>query len=162
MSNPQVRPIPEDMHTLTPHLVCANALEAIEFYKRAFNATEGGVMLTPDGKLMHAQIRIGDSALMLMEENKAWGAVGPASLGGSPVTIHMYVRDADATFKQAVAAGAISKMEPADMFWGDRYGVLTDPYGHSWAVATHTRDVSPEEMKAAIAQMGGCSDAAPQ
>jgi PhnB protein len=162
MSNPQVRPIPEDMHTLTPHIVCANALEAIEFYKRAFNATEGGVMLTPDGKMMHGQIRIGDSALMLMEENKTWGAIGPASLGGSPVTIHMYVKDVDATYKQAIAAGATAKMEPADMFWGDRYGVLTDPYGHSWSIATHVRDVSMEEMKAATAKMGDCPGDAPQ
>lgn len=160
--NAQVRAIPEDMHSLTPHLVCANALEAIEFYKRAFGATEGGVMLTPDGKLMHGMIRIGDSALMLMEENKAWGALGPTMLGGSPVTIHLYVNNCDEVYKKALAAGAIAKMPPADMFWGDRYGVLTDPFGHSWSIATHIRDVSPEEMQAAVANMDGCSDAVPQ
>ena len=160
--NAQVRAIPEDMHTLTPHLVCAKPLEAIEFYKKAFGATEAGVMLTPDGKMMHGMIRIGDSALMLMEENQQWGALGPTLLGGSPVTIHLYVNDCDEVFKKALAAGAIAKMPPADMFWGDRYGVLTDPFGHSWSIATHIRDVSPEEMQAAVTGMTGCSDAAPQ
>ena len=157
-----VRAIPEDMHSLTPHLVCKNALDAIAFYKRAFGATDAGVMLTPDGKLMHAMLRIGDSAVMLMEENKDWGALGPTMLGGSPVTLHMYVNNCDESFAKAVAAGATAKMEPVDMFWGDRYGVLTDPYGHNWAIATHTREVSPEEMQAAIAEMSGCGDAAPK
>ena len=160
--NAQVRAIPEDMHSLTPHLVCAGALDAMAFYKRAFGATEGAVMLAPDGKLMHGMVRIGDSALMLMEENKAWGSLGPALLGGSPVTIHLYVNNCDAVFAKAVAEGATVKMAPADMFWGDRYGVLTDPFGHNWAIATHIRDASPEEMKAAISQMSGCPDAAPQ
>ena len=160
--NAQVRAIPEDMHSLTPHLVCANALDAIEFYKRAFNATGEQIMLTPDGKLMHGMVRIGDSALMLMEENKEWGAIGPQMLGGSPMTIHLYVKNCDEVFAKAIAAGGTAKMPPADMFWGDRYGVLTDPYGHSWAIATHMRDVPPEEMQAAIASMSGCSDAAPQ
>ncbi len=162
MSTSPVRPIPEDMHSLTPHLVCADALKAIEFYKRAFGATDGGVMLSPDGRLMHGMVRIGDSALMLMEENPAWGSNGPTKLGGSPVTIHMYVKDADAVFKQAVAEGATARMEPADMFWGDRYGVLTDPFGHNWAIATHIRDVSPEEMQTEAAKMAECSGAAPQ
>jgi PhnB protein len=162
MMNAQVKAIPEDMHSLTPHLVCVNALEAIEFYKRAFGAKDGGVMLTPDGKLMHAQIRIGDSCVMLMEENKQWGALGPTSLGGSPVTLHLYVNDCDAVYAKAVAEGATDKMAPSDMFWGDRYGVLVDPYGHNWAIATHVRDVSPEDMQAAIAKMSECADAAPQ
>ena len=162
MSNSQVRPIPEDMHTLTPHIVCADALKAIDYYKRAFNATEAGIMMTPDGKLMHGMIRIGDSALMLMEQNEAWGARGPALLGGSPVTIHLYVKDVDAVFKRAVAEGATATMEPVDMFWGDRYGVLTDPFGHSWSIATHMRDVSPEEMQAEASKMGDCGGAAPQ
>jgi uncharacterized glyoxalase superfamily protein PhnB len=148
------------MHTLTPHLVCANALEAIQYYKRAFGAVEGGTMLTPDGKLMHAQIRIGDSALMLMEENKDWGALGPKTLGGSPITIHLYVKDVDAVYAKAVAEGGTAKMEPADMFWGDRYGVLIDPFGHNWSIATHVKDATPEEMQAAIANMGDCSGAA--
>ncbi len=157
--NAQVRAIPEDMHSLTPHLVCANALEAMEFYERAFGATGAERMLTPDGKLMHGMLRIGDSAMMLMEENKEWGAIGPASLGGSPVTIHLYVRNADEVFAKAVAEGATSVMAPTDMFWGDRYGVVKDPYGHSWSIATHIRDVSPEEMQEAAAKMGDCGGA---
>jgi PhnB protein len=162
MMNAQVRAIPEDMHTITPHLVCADALKAIEFYKRAFGAVEGGIMLTTDGKLMHGQIRIGDSSLMLMEENKQWECIGPNSLGGTPVTIHLYVKDCDAVYAKAVAEGATSKMAPADMFWGDRYSVVTDPFGHCWSIATHTRDVSMEEMQAAAAKMGDCAGAAPQ
>lgn len=160
--NARVQAIPEDMHTLTPHLVCAKPLEAIEFYKRAFGATDEHVMLTPDGKMMHGMVRIGDSALMLLEENPEWGALGPTMLGGSPVTIHLYVNNCDDVFNKAVAEGATAKMPPADMFWGDRYGVLTDPFGHSWSIATHLRDVSPEEMQAAIGGMGGCSDATAQ
>jgi PhnB protein len=162
MSNTQVRPIPEDMHTLTPHLVCADALKAIDYYKRAFGAKDEAVMKAPNGMLMHAMVRIGDSALMLMEENKQWGAMGPKLLGGSPVTIHLYVNDVDAVFAKAVAEGGTAKMEPADMFWGDRYGVLIDPFGHSWSIATHVKDATPEEMQAAMANMGECGDAAPQ
>ncbi len=158
MSNPNVRPIPEGMHSLTPHLVCADALGAIEFYKRAFDATAAASILTPDGRLMHGQIRIGDSVLMLMEENKDWGCLGPKSLGGSSVTIHLYVNDVDAVYKQAIAAGATVKMEPADQFWGDRYGALIDPYGHNWSIATHVRDMSPEEMKAGMNSMGDCPE----
>ncbi|MES2319222.1 MAG: VOC family protein [Pseudomonadota bacterium] len=158
----KVQPIPEDMHTLTPHLVCADALKAIDFYKRAFGATGEATMMTEDGRLMHGMVRIGDSALMLMEENKDWGALGPTMLGGSPVTIHMYVKDVDAVFAKAVAEGATAKMPPADMFWGDRYGVLTDPFGHSWSIATHVKDATPEEMKAEMAKMGECGGAAAQ
>jgi uncharacterized glyoxalase superfamily protein PhnB len=159
MNATTVKPIPEDMHSLTPHLVCKDALGAIEFYVRAFGAKDPARMLTPDGKLMHAMVRIGDSALMLMEENPQWGSLGPATLGGSPVTIHLYVTDVDAAYARAVKEGATAKMEPADMFWGDRYGVLTDPYGHNWALATHMRDVPPEEMQAEMAKMAGCGDA---
>jgi PhnB protein len=157
MSTPAVKPIPEGMHTLTPHLVCAGAAEAIEFYKRAFNAVELGRMPAPDGKLMHAMVKIGDSMLMLVDENPQFGMLGATALKGSPVTIHMYVEDADATFSQAVAAGATVQMPLADMFWGDRYGRVQDPFGHSWSIATHKRDMSPEEMKAAMsnAQCGG-------
>ncbi|SAK64225.1 glyoxalase/bleomycin resistance protein/dioxygenase superfamily protein [Caballeronia temeraria] len=152
MSNPAVKPIPEGMHSLTPHLVCAGAAEAIEFYKRAFGAVELGRMPAPDGKLMHAMVKIGDSTLMLVDEFPQFGSVGPKALKGSPVTIHLYVEDADATVKQAEAAGAKVTMPVADMFWGDRYGRLEDPFGHQWSVATHTRDMTPEEMKQAMAQ----------
>ncbi|WP_244815923.1 VOC family protein [Caballeronia sp. Lep1P3] len=152
MSQSAVKPIPEGMHSLTPHLVCAGAAEAIEFYKRAFGAVELGRMPGRDGKLMHAMVRIGDSALMLVDEHPNFGMLGAAAFKGSPVTIHLYVEDADATVKQAEAAGARVTMPVADMFWGDRYGRLEDPFGHQWSVATHTRDVSPEDMKRAMAE----------
>jgi uncharacterized glyoxalase superfamily protein PhnB len=151
-----VKPIPEGMHSLTPHLVCKGAGDAIEFYKRAFNAVEIGRMPGPDGKLMHAQIRIGDSALMLVDEMPDWGVLGPKTLGGSPVTIHLYVEDADAAFTQAEAAGAKVKMPLADMFWGDRYGQVEDPFGHYWSIATHTRDLTPDEIRAGMAEMKDC------
>ncbi|MFA5914764.1 MAG: VOC family protein [Burkholderiales bacterium] len=147
----QVKPIPEGMHSLTPHLVCAGAAEAIEFYKKAFGAIEGGRLPGPNGKLMHAMLHIGDSALMLVDEMRDCNALGPKALKGSPVTIHLYVEDVDACVERAVAAGAKITMPVEDMFWGDRYGRLEDPFGHQWSVATHKREVSPEEMKQAMA-----------
>lgn len=155
MSTPKVQPIPEGMHTLTPHLVCAGAASAIEFYKKAFNATGGQVLPGPDGKLMHAELRIGDSTLMLMDEFPEMGGFGPKSLKGSPVTLHMYVENVDAVVAQAVAAGAKVTMPVADMFWGDRYGQLEDPFGHKWSVATHIQDLSPQEIQQGMAKMGG-------
>lgn len=149
----QVKPIPDDMHTVTPHLVCAGAADAIAFYKKAFNATEVGRLPGPQGKLMHAMIRIGGSAVMLADEFPDWGSFGPKSLKGSPVTIHLYVEDVDAFVKRAVAAGAKITMPLDDMFWGDRYCKLEDPFGHHWSVATHIRDVSPEEMTQAMQKM---------
>lgn len=148
-TRPPVKPIPDGMHSLTPHLICANASDAIDFYKRAFGAEEVSRLTMPDGKLMHAMLRIGNSALMLMDENPAWGAKGPVALTNSPVSIHLYVEDVDAAFARAVAAGASVKMPPGDMFWGDRFGALTDPFGHSWSIATHIKDVSPEQAQAA-------------
>jgi uncharacterized glyoxalase superfamily protein PhnB len=152
---PNVKPIPDGMHTVTPHLVCAGAADAIEFYKKAFNAVEGGRLPGPNGRLMHAWIRIEGSAVMLVDEMPEWGAVGPKSLKGSPVTIHLYVENVDAFVKRAVAAGAKVTMPVADQFWGDRYGKLEDPFGHHWSVATHIRDVSVEEMQQAMKRMGG-------
>lgn len=146
----KVEPIPKDMHTITPHLVCAGAADAIDFYVKAFGAVEAARLPGPDGKLMHGMVRIGDSALMLVDENAEWGALGPKALGGTAVTIHLYVDNADAVFERAVAAGATAKMPVTEMFWGDRYGVLIDPFGHSWSVATHVRDATPEEMRAAM------------
>jgi PhnB protein len=154
MPNPTVKAIPEGMHSLTPHLVCAGAADAIEFYKKAFNAVEMTRVPGPSGKLMHAAVRIGDSLLMLVDESPDWGALGPKTLKGSPVTIHLQVEDVDAVVDQAVAAGAKVTMPVADMFWGDRYGVLEDPFGHHWSVATHTRDVTPQEIQQAMQQMG--------
>lgn len=147
------QPIPEGMHSVTPHLVCEGAAEAIEFYKKAFGATEGGRMAGPGGKIMHAQIRIGDSAIMLVDDFPEWGSQGPKALKGSPVTIHLYVPDADAVFKQAVEAGATVKMPLEDMFWGDRYGMVVDPFGHKWSIATHKRDVPIAEMEEAMRKM---------
>ena len=155
MSTAKVKSIPDGMQTVTPHLVCGGAADAIEFYKKAFNAVE--VMRVPgaDGKLMHAQIKICDSSVMLVDENPAWGMLGPKSLKGTPVTIHLYAEDVDAFVARAVAAGAKVTMAVADMFWGDRYGVIEDPFGHSWSVACHIRDVSIEELQQAALNMGG-------
>ena len=140
---------------MTPHIVCSGAADAIEFYKKAFNAVEVARLPGPDGKLMHADVRIGDSTVMLVDESPDWGCHGPRSLKGSPVTLHLYVDDVDAVVAQAVRAGAKITMPVDDMFWGDRYGKLEDPFGHQWSVATHIRDVSPEEMKQAMEQMCG-------
>jgi PhnB protein len=156
MSNSAVKPIPEGMHSLTPHIIVAGAAEAIEFYKKAFNAIEQVRMPGPGGKLMHASLKIGDSTLMLVDEMPDCGggpSLGPKALKGSPVVLHLYVDDADATIAQAEAAGAKVTMPATDMFWGDRYGQVEDPFGHRWSVATHKRDVTPEEMKQAMAQM---------
>lgn len=141
-----VQAVPEGMHTLTPHLICAGAAAAIDFYKKAFGAVELTRMPGPGNRIMHASIRIGDSVMMLADEFPEYGGKGPTLLGGSPVTLHIYVPNADAVFAQAVAAGAAVKMPMADMFWGDRYGQVTDPFGHSWSIATHMHDYTPEQM----------------
>lgn len=156
MSQPS--PIPHGMHTVTPHIVCAGAGNAIDFYKKAFGAEEIMRLPGPEGKLMHGAIRIGDSVIMLADEYPEWGSVGPNTRGGTSVTIHLYVQDADRQFNQAVAAGCTARMPLADMFWGDRYGIVQDPFGHQWAIATHVRDVSPEEIQAAASK--GCPDPA--
>ena len=155
MSTKKVKPIPDGSHSVTPHLVCAGAADAIEFYKKAFNAVEILRLPGPQGKLMHAEVRIGDSAVMLVDESPEWGMLGPKSLKGSPVTIHLYVEDVDAFIARAVGAGAKITMPIADMFWGDRYGTLEDPFGHRWSVGTHIRDVSPEEMQQAAQKLCG-------
>jgi PhnB protein len=145
--------IPQGMHSVTPHLVCAGAAKAIEFYKQAFGAEEGARLPGPDGRLMHASVKIGDSQVMLVDEMPEWGALGPKSLKGTPVTIHLYVEDVDALVARAVKAGAKVTMPVADQFWGDRYGKLEDPFGHHWSVATHVRDVSMEEAQKAMREM---------
>ena len=154
MTRTPVKPIPEDMHTLTPHLVCDGAAAAIEFYRKAFGAVEASRLPGPDGRLAHAMVRIGDSALMLSDEWPDMGSLGPKSLKSSPVTLHLYVADVDATVAQAVAAGATVTLPVADMFWGDRYGRLRDPFGHEWSVATHLRDLSPQEIADNMAKSG--------
>ena len=150
-------PIPPGMHSVTPHLVCADAADAIAFYKKAFNAQELAQLAGPDGKLMHGLIKIGDSMLMLVDEYPEWDSLGPNARKGSSVTLHLYVEDADAQFQQALDAGCSVRMPLADMFWGDRYGMVQDPFGHLWSIATHVRDVSPEEIRAAAAK--GCPGA---
>ena len=142
-----VKAIPEGHHTLTPHLIIQGCSDAIEFYKRAFGAEEVGRMNGPDGKsVMHAEMKVGDSRLMLADEFPAMGVKGPKSIGGSPVTLHLYVQDVDAAYDKAIAAGATVVMPVADMFWGDRYGRLRDPFGHEWSIATHKQDLSHDEM----------------
>ncbi len=152
-----VKPIPEGFHSVTPYLTVNDASRAIDFYKRAFGAQEIARMQGPDGKVGHAELRIGDSVLMLADEMPGSGCRSPQALGGTTAGIFLYVKDVDSAFKQAVSAGAKSDAEPADMFWGDRFGRLTDPFGHSWSVATHKEDVAPDEMqrraKASMAAM---------
>ena len=150
MTKPSVKPIPDGMHSLTPLLTCAGAADAIEFYTKAFNAVELSRLPGPKGKLMHAMLRIGNSALMLTDEFPEWGGFGPKLLKGSPVTVHLYVENVDAAVEQAVAAGAKITMPLADMFWGDRYAQLEDPFGHHWSMATHKRDLSPAEIQEAM------------
>ncbi|HQR37372.1 MAG TPA: VOC family protein [Blastocatellia bacterium] len=148
--------IPEGFHTLTPHLVVRGAADALEFYKKAFGAEEIHRMPGPDGKLMHAELKIGNSMLMLADEFPEWGSKGPESIGGSPVVLSLYVEDCDTVYNQAVEAGATVRMPLADQFWGDRYGQLTDPFGHIWGVCTNIKQLTPEEInEAAKAAMGG-------
>ncbi len=146
MASSLVKPIPEGFHTLTPHLVYAGAADAIAFLVKAFAAVELSRLEGPGGSIMNAQLRIGNSMLMLVEEFLDWGSFGPKALKGTPVTIHLFVEDVDAVVARAVAAGATVTMPVADMFWGDRYGLLQDPFGHQWSVATHQRDLSPEQI----------------
>ncbi|MCA9321165.1 MAG: VOC family protein [Planctomycetes bacterium] len=154
----QVSPIPEGFHSLTPHIVVKGAADAIAFYREAFGAEEVCRMSGPGGGLMHAELRIGNSPLMLADENPMFpGFDAPKAPGASPVKLHLYVEDCDAVFKRAVAAGATPAMEPADMFWGDRYSSLICPFGHVWNIATHKEDVTPEVMGERAAKMfGGC------
>jgi len=152
-----VKPIPEGYHSVTPYLIIRGATEAIEFYKKAFGATELFRFPAPEGKIGHAEIKIGDSPIMLADEYPDMGYKGPQTLNGSPVSIMIYVDDVDTTFKQAVGAGATVKEAVTDKFYGDRMGTVVDPFGHVWHVATHKEDVSIEEMqqRAKAAHGGG-------
>ena len=153
----KVKAVPDGFHTLTPHLVVRDAARAIEFYKQAFGAEEHFRDYSPDGKLMHASLKIGDSMLMLNDEFPSMKVLSPQSVGGSSVTVHIYVEDVDRVFNQAVSAGATVTMPLMDAFWGDRYGHLVDPFGHRWSLATHKEDLSREEVRkrgeAVFAQM---------
>jgi PhnB protein len=147
-----VRPVPEGYHTATPYLICKGAADAIEFYKKAFGAKEIMRMPMPGGKLGHAEIKIGDSHIMLADENPESGIYAPQHYGGTPVSILLYVEKVDAVFNQAVSAGAKAIRQPQDMFYGDRTSSITDPFGHSWYIHTHVKDVSSAEMQAAMQQ----------
>lgn len=143
----QVKPIPEGYHTVTPYLIVEGAANAIEFYKKAFGATELFRMAMPTGKVAHAEIRIGDSAIMLSDEFPDMGACGPHTVGGSPVNLYLYVENVDGVVQQAIAAGAKLTRPVDDKFYGDRSGAVTDPFGHTWFVATHKEDVPSEELR---------------
>lgn len=150
------KPIPDGYHTATPYLIIRGAADAIEFYQNAFGATELFRFPMPDGKIGHAEIKIGDSPIMIADEFPEMGYTGPQTLGGSPVSIMIYVEDVDTVFNQAISAGATVKEAVSDKFYGDRIGTLTDPFGHVWHVSTHKEDVSVEEMqKRAQAAHGG-------
>jgi PhnB protein len=144
----KVRPIPDGFHTITPHLTVRDATRALDFYQKAFGAEVLNVAPAPGGKVMHASIKIGDSILMLNDEFPEYGSdPAPTAKGGTGVALHIYLENVDAAFQRAVSAGASVKMPVMDMFWGDRYGVVLDPFGHKWSLATHNRDMSPEEMQ---------------
>jgi len=152
MSN--VKPIPEGYHSVTPYLVMQGAAAALDFYKTAFGAIEL-FRMEHEGKIGHAEIKIGDSPIMLADEQPAMGSVSPKTLGGTPVSLMIYVDDVDTIYKQAIDAGAVELKALQDQFYGDRSGTLKDPFGHVWTVATHKEDVSPEEMDKRLAAAHG-------
>ncbi len=143
----QVKAIPEGYHTITPSIVVREAAKAIDFYKRAFGAEEKMRMPGPGGMIMHAELEIGDSAIMLTDEMPQMDSKSPKAYGGSPVGFYVYVQDVNAAWQRAVDAGAKPVMPLADMFWGDRMGRLEDPFGHSWSLAQHIKDLTPDEMR---------------
>ncbi len=150
-----VKSIPDGYHTITPYLTARSASEAIEFYKTAFGATEIGRLVMPDGGIAHAEIKIGDSNIMISEESEDWGNLSPQALNGSPVNLCIYVEDANAVFAQAISAGATVLREVEDQFYGDRMGSLTDPFGHIWSIMTHLEDLTFEEMQTRMDAMFG-------
>ena len=143
----KVKPVPDGYHTVTPYMIVKNAAQAIEWYKKALGAQELHRMPGPGGKIMHAEIRIGNSPIMLADEMLENQFKSPETLGGSPINFFLYVEDCDALYKQAVDNGAQDGVPPSDQFWGDRWGRFTDPYGHLWSVASHVEDLTPEEME---------------
>ncbi len=143
----KVQAIPEGYHTLTPGLIVQGAARAIEFYRKAFGAEERMRMPAPDGRIMHSELKIGDSIIFVNDEMPDMQCLSPKTLKGSPISLYIYVENVDAAFKRAVEAGATVTMPLADMFWGDRFGKLVDPFGHQWGLATHKEDVAPAEMK---------------
>lgn len=160
--NQAVRPIPEGFTDVTPYLTCEGADKAIAFYEKAFGAVEVARLDGPDGKIMHAELRIGNAMLMLSDDFPDFGSFGPQALKGSPVMIHLYVDDADAAWERALAAGATVVMPLDDAFWGDRFGMLADPFGHRWSIATHQQDLTPDQIRENMKSMPeGCAGAQP-
>lgn len=145
-----VKPKPDGYHTATPYLIIQGAAKAIDFYKQAFGAIELMRLDSPGGKIGHAEIKIGDSIIMLADEHPEMGHRGPQALGGTPVSLMLYVEDSDAMFAQAIAVGGTVQKPIQDQFYGDRSGQLVDPFGHVWTIATHTEDVSPDEITARL------------
>ena len=146
-----VKPIPDNYHAVTPYLIIKEAAKAIDFYKKVFGATEVMRMPGPGGKVMHAELKIGDSVIMLADENPEMDARSPQSFGGTPVSLMVYVEDVDSVFKRAISAGAKELRPLQNQFYGDRSGTISDPFGHKWTVSTHVEDVSPEEMQRRMA-----------
>jgi len=148
-----VSAVPAGYHTVTPYLIVRGAAKVLEFYQKAFGAMGVHSMAMPDGKIMHAEMRIGDSVVMLADENPAWGATGPQTLGGVTSSILLYVENVDARFQQALDAGCTVKKPLQNQFWGDRMGTVSDPFGHVWSIASHVEDVAPDEMQRRAAEM---------
>jgi uncharacterized glyoxalase superfamily protein PhnB len=150
-----VKRVPDGFHRVTPHLVVRNAPAAIDFYKKAFGAVEKSRAPGPDGKILHADLQIGDSRVFLNDEFPEMGALSPLGFNGTAVTLHLFVEDADAQFKRATDAGATVIMPLADQLWGDRYGIVKDPFGHHWSIGSHVEDVTPEQIKERMEKMAG-------
>lgn len=158
--NQAVRPIPEGFTNVTPYLTCEGADKALDFYTKAFAAVEVSRMHGPDGKVMHAEMRIGNGMVMLSDDYPNFNSLGPQALKGTPVGVHLYVDNADATWERAIAAGCTVLMPLADAFWGDRFGMLVDPFGHRWSIATHLKDLTPEQIEEGMKSMAqGCPGA---
>lgn len=157
--NTKVKPIPDGYHALTPYLTVRGAADAIDFYKKAFGATELFRLAMPDGKMAHGEFRIGNSIFMISDENPGWDNASPEQLGGSAVALHLYVEDADRTVADAIKAGAREAMPVGNQFWGDRMGKVVDPFGHHWLIATHMEDVDPGELKSRMDAFCGAGKA---
>lgn len=149
----QVQPIPQGYHTVTPYMTIRNCAKAIEFYKKTFDAVETVRLDGPNNKIMHAEIKIGDSVLMMSDESEEWKNKGPEQLGGSPISVVLYVENVDEVFNKAIKEGASVVREVRNEFYGDRMGTLKDPFGHTWSIGTHVEDVSPEEMEKRMKSM---------
>ena len=156
MMTRKVNPVPKGFHTVTPYLIVRGAADAIEFYQKTFDAEERSRALSPDGaSIVHAELKIGNSIVLLADEVLAMGIPSPLALNGTSVTLHLYVKNVDTLWQRAIDAGAQVVVPLQDMYWGDRYGKLVDPFGHHWSVATHVRDLTPEEIHQAMRRMGG-------